>query len=158
MSLSDLARGVCGAGVGSAGRSEQEGRKWPGVTNKSPTSASAWQTRWQGADVLPQHSRTFISTPDIPEPWKLLFSSTARTLINQSKPDKSCHVVIDSMLWVHWDGLKCSVIFLFSRSSGAAETYKKERTPSNRKSYRQRGILDPKTKKGILVGKLVRYK
>lgn len=100
MSLSDLAMAPAGCCSKSwevrAGREEMT---W--CHEQIPHFLSAWQTRRQGADKgLPQPYWTFVSTPDIPESWNLLFSSTTRTLINQAKPDKSCHVMIDSMLGV----------------------------------------------------------
>lgn len=83
---------------------------------------------------------TFISTPDAPEPWKLLFASTARTLINQAKPDKSCPVMTESVVvgparsLGQEDGeLKCSVRLLLSAKGRGAEEHRKERSKSSKK-------------------------
>lgn len=117
---------------------QQEGRKWPDVMNKSPASSSAWQIRWQGADV-PRLSRTPISTPDT---LGLRNLPCSRNLPEPGQPRKSCCV------WLHAAGQPLALKALgrlhvsndiSALKSWGTGTCRKERTKFSSKSCRQCG-------------------
>ena len=54
----------------------------------------------------------------------LLFSSSARSLINQAKPHKLLPVLGPAQILGHWNGFRCPVVVLLSRSGGAVEKYR----------------------------------